>query len=366
MGTNGHSRSAMAVAIAVIAAGAISACGSGDDEEPAAKPSPSATPSPSETAPSAEPTVSPLAPNPFGGDESWIAYTTNRTTEGIWLIRPDGTKDHQIFFNLPDGKLPELPDWSPDGTRLVVTSRGDLTSPDPLFEYDLATATTRQLFECELPCLGDDEPVYSPDGTQVAFIRAMGPVKNDLPSDCSLWIGDLATKEVRQITSNTKPQCDREYNPRWSPDGTQLTYWRQPSVDGKSSITAVFVINADGTGERRLTDPAMEAGESVWSRDGKWITFATFPLARGVDGESHLYRMHPDGTGLERLADFSSADLRATQPQYTPDGKWITFTAVTASTRSLWAIPAAGGDPVEIAAGGIYTHGTWQPDAKQE
>ncbi len=82
------------------------------------------------------------------------------------------------------------------------------------------------------------------------------------------------------------------------------------------------------------------------------------------EGESHLYRIHPDGTGLEQLTDFTSADLRATQPQYTPDGKWIVFTAVTPATRSLWAIPAAGGDPVEIAAGGIYTHGTWQPDAK--
>lgn len=155
--------------------------------------------------------------------------------------------------------------------------------------------------------------------------------------------------------------CDREYFPRWSPDGTQLTCWRQPSADGKSSITAVFVINADGTGERRLTDPAMEAGESVWSRDGEWITFATHPLAQFESEESHLYRMHPDGTGLEKLTDFSSAELRATQPQYTPDGTWIVFTAVTPTTRSLWAMPSAGGDPVEIAAGGIYTHGTWQP-----
>ncbi len=281
-----------------------------------------------------------LDPNPFGGDESWIAYQSSRTGEGVWLIHPDGTEDHQISFGLPDGKLPQLPDWSPDGTRLVITSRGDFTSPDPVFEYDLATGTSRQLFECEFPCLGDDEPVYSPDGTQVAFIRALAPIKNDLPSDCSLWIGDVATTKVHRVTHNTKTACDREYNPRWSPDGTQLTYWRQPSMDGKSSITAVFVMSAEGTGERRLTDPAMEAGESVWSRDGEWITFATHPLAQFDSGESHLYRMHPDGTGLEKLTDFSSAELRATQPQYTPDGRWIVFTAVTPTTRSLWAMPS--------------------------
>ncbi|MEP7293876.1 MAG: hypothetical protein ABI835_18960, partial [Chloroflexota bacterium] len=70
---------------------------------------------------------------------------------------------------------------------------------------------------------------------------------------------------------------------------------------------------------------------------------------------------HPDGSGLEQLTHYETPDLRATQPRYTPDGAWITFTAVTPSSRSLWAIPAEGGDPVVIASGGIYTHGTWQP-----
>ena len=363
MGLKLKSRSITPTAVAAVVTlglASLSACGSNDSEKPAAKPSSSA-----ETDASSGTSNEVLAPNPFGGDESWVVYQTNRTTEGIWLIHPDGTEDHEILFNLPDGKLPELPDWSPDGNRIIVTSRGDLTSPDPLYEYDLRTETVRQVFECTAPCLGDDEPVYSPDGSQVAFIRASRPIRNDLPSDCSLWIGDLATGEVRQITHNTKTECDREYNPRWSPDGTQFTYWRQPSWDGKSSITAVFVMNADGTGERRLTDPAMEAGESIWSRDGKWIVFATHPLAQYDAGESHLYRIHPDGTGLEQLTHFSSETLRATQPQFTPDGQWITFTAVTDTSRSLWAIPSDGGDPVEIGEGGIYTHGSWQPHGSE-
>ncbi len=317
-----------------------------------------------ESSQSPSPSTSPAAPHPFSGDTSWLAYQTDRTgVEGVWLVHPDGTEDHQIVTDLPNALLP---DWSPDGTHLVVTSRGDGHTEEPLFEYDLASDTSRQLFDCTLPCAGDDEPVYSPDGSQVAFIRAMAPFTNDLPADCSLWIGDRATGEVRQVTSNTKPQCDREYNPRWSPDGTRLTYWRQPSMDGKATVTAVFVINADGTDERRLTDPAMEAGESDWSPDGEWIVFATHPLAAGVAGASHLYRIHPDGSGREQLTDFTSDELRATQPQFTPDGEWIVFTAVTSLSRSLWAIPAVGGDPIEITNGGIYTHGTWQPTPDTE
>ncbi len=232
-------------------------------------------------------------PSPFAGDPAWIAYQTDRTgQEGIWLIHPDGTEDHQIAADVLEQQL--LPDWSPDGTRLVFATRGGET--EPLYEYDLETETSRELFACEDPCVGYDEPAYSPDGTKAAFIRYLGPFINDVPSDCALAIGDVATGEVTQITSNTEPQCDREYFPRWSPDGSQLTYWRYPPKG-----TAVFVINADGTQDTRLTDPEMVAGDPDWSPDGNWIVFSDHPLHEFQCCEvSNLYRMHPDGTGMEQ------------------------------------------------------------------
>jgi Tol biopolymer transport system component len=76
---------------------------------------------------------------------------------------------------------------------------------------------------------------------------------------------------------------------------------------------------------------------------------------------SNLYRMHPDGSGMEQLTHYVTAELRAAHPRYTPDGQWILFTSVTPETRSLWVIPAESGEPIVIAPGGIYGHGTWQP-----
>lgn len=295
------------------------------------------------------------ATSPFAGETAWIAYQTERGGRtGVWLIHPDGTGDHQIASDVFEYQ--GLPDWSPDGTRLVFTTRGGET--EPLYEYDLATGTSRELFAGGYY----DEPAYSPDGTKVALIRYLGPLINDMPSDCALAIGDVATGEVTQITSNTEPQCDREYFPRWSPDGSQLTYWRYPPKG-----TAVFVINADGTNERRLTDLEMAAGDPDWSPDGNWIVFSTHPLhGFGCCEVSNLYRMHPDGSGMEQLTHYDTKDLRATQPRYTPDGQYIAFTAVRPSTRSLWAIPAEGGEPILLAPGGIYTHGTWQPQPPEE
>ncbi len=340
----------------------VPACAPQTSVEPTSKASLPATSSPS-SAQIPIATESP-APNPFAGEKAWVAYQTNRTGEGVWLIHPDGTQDHQIAKDFA-GNL-QLPDWSTDGKKIVMTSR-NTGGTEPLYEYDLPTETYRQLFACEDPCVGDDEPVYSPDGTKVAFIRALAPfvhsdaIGDDVPSDCGLWIGDIATGEVTQITSN--PECNREYNPRWSPDGSQLTYWRDPYENGMATGTAIYIINADGSDEHQLTNPGDFAGEADWSPDGEWIVFDTYPLAEfnHMPKISNLYRIHPDRLGMEQLTNYETTDLRATQPQYTPDGKWIIFTGVTPSSRSLWAIPAEGGEPIVIAQGGIYTHGTWQP-----
>ena len=102
------------------------------------------------------------SPHPFAGEKAWIAYQTNRDgSEGVWLIRPDGTEDHEILTDFPGDVV--LPDWSPDGQKLVMTSRNTGGS-EPLYEYDLATDTYKQLFTCDDPCVGTDEPAYSPDG----------------------------------------------------------------------------------------------------------------------------------------------------------------------------------------------------------
>jgi Tol biopolymer transport system component len=86
----------------------------------------------------------------------------------------------------------------------------------------------------------------------------------------------------------------------------------------------------------------MFAGDSDWSADGEWIVFSTYPLPafNFESRKSNLYRMHPDGSAVEQLTRYDTGQLRATQPRYTPDGKWILFTAVTPSSRSLRAIPS--------------------------
>jgi TolB protein len=282
--------------------------------EPTATQVPPATVVSSATAAAIESPTGP--PNPFAGSKAWIAYQTNKNGgEGIWLMHPDGTEDHLITKDF-QGHW-QLPDWSPDGKKIVVTPR-DTGGTEPLYEYDLETETYRQLFPCEDPCLGDDEPAYSPDGTKVAFIRALGPfvhsdvVNDDVPSDCGLWIGEVATDKVAQVTSNTNPPCDREVAPRWSPDSSKIAYFRE-RIDASGLTDAIFVMDANGGNEKKLTDWQLVAGYPNWSPDGEWIVFATHPLySFNFDHVvSNLYRMHPDGSGMEQLTFNETPDLRA-------------------------------------------------------
>jgi Tol biopolymer transport system component len=175
-------------------------------------------------------------------------------------------------------------------------------------------------------------------------------------------MGDLASREVWRVTDNEG--CDREYFPHWSPDGTQLTYMRiQWTPETGTTGTAVFVIDAEGTNERQLTEWETMAGDPDWSPDGEWIVYGTYPLGEFnfVPAVSNLYRMHPDGTGTEQLTFNEDTTQRATQPRYTPDGESVVFTAVVPAGREIWVMPAAGGEPTVVAEGGIHTHPTWQP-----
>jgi Tol biopolymer transport system component len=248
-----------------------------------------------------------------------------------------------------------------------MTSRATGGS-EPLYEYDLASETLRQLFACEDPCLGDDEPMYSPDGSQVAFIRALGPFAGDRPADCGLWVGDLATGAVDQLTSNEA--CDREYFPRWSPDGSELTYWRWREESGGTTGTAIFVIGADGEDERQLTDWEMFGGDPDWSSNGEWIVFGTHPFqafppaTTQTPTESNLYRIRPDGSGTEQLTAFEPATGRAGYPRFTPDGSQILFAVQTPDGRELSLMPADGGERITLAFSaeeGWFRGPTWQP-----
>jgi TolB protein len=84
-------------------------------------------------------------------------------------------------------------------------------------------------------------PVWSPDGTRIAFVSAPG--------------------HLRVVNADGTGQIDltpaeNAYEPAWSPDGTRIAY--------SGSVGHVFVANADGSGRTELT-PNMDSSRPTWT-----------------------------------------------------------------------------------------------------
>jgi Tol biopolymer transport system component len=283
-----------------------------------------------------------------------IVYQTSEPAS-LRVIGSDGSGDHEIGGDVPGEHL--QPDWSPDGTRIVFTSRG---SKDQLFEVDANGGAAKQLLECADPCFVNESPAYSPDGRKVAFVQMLGQGGTH-PDDCGLWILDRATGKSRRLTRHATCQ-DREAYPRWSPDGSKLVFFREHyGANDATERTAVFTVSAQGGKARQLTPWEMIAGHPDWSPDGKLIVFSTYPLGFFPEATvSHIYTMRPDGTNRRQLTDYSSAEGRASHPRWLPDGTGIVYVLGQKGHRELWRMAPDGTERLRIKATGDSWHPAWQ------
>ena len=110
----------------------------------------------------------------------------------------------------------------------------------------------------------------------------------------------------------------RGRQPLWSPDGRRLAFTRG---QGGGSV---YVVNADGSGERNLTRGPVR--DFAWSPDGRKIAFDSVR-----DGNSEIYVVNADGSGQRRLTRNAGARPRSA---WSPDGRKIAFAARRARSTS--------------------------------
>jgi len=169
----------------------------------------------------------------------WVAYQSSLRDgqfglDGIFLVRPDGSNDHEIATSLPGQHI--HPDWSTDGRSLVF--RADIGDFSQLFLTNPVTDPTghraQQLTNCADDCVQVDDPALSPDGASVAYVEDTGIVTVDtidVPASFDLRIARITRDgltDVRTIVhSKTLPQSHTVtelVEPRWSPDGRSLAF----------------------------------------------------------------------------------------------------------------------------------------------
>lgn len=136
-------------------------------------------------------------------DGSWIAFQSSLSTDiestAVFVIHPDGTGIRQ----LTSGSSSEgFPAWSPSAERIAYSAG------DRLWIMDADGSDQHRVTSCSSPCVSDFDPTWSPDGSQLAFVR-----QEDGGAARRLYTVDLATGEVRLLTSTESDVS----SPSWRP-----------------------------------------------------------------------------------------------------------------------------------------------------
>lgn len=285
------------------------------------------------------------------GDEPVISPKGNLVAfskgGAIWTVPVDGSREaSKLFFAKGSSNSPV---WSPDGSKLAfVSSRGDhsfiaiYTDSATPIRY-IAPSTMR-----------DGSPRWSSDGKQVAFVRTAGgggapkTVLELHPNPFSIWVGDVATGSARQIWKSPEtlrgsyPTTEGRANLHWAA-GNRIVFLAD--LDGWPHL---YSISASG-GEPLLLTPDPGMAEYIkLSPDRRTLVFAG-NMGKGKDDidRRHVFKVSVDRAGVTNLTPGEGNEWT---PVVTGDGKSVVFLGGGAKRPPLpGVVPLAGGKPKLLA-----------------
>ncbi len=321
--------------------------------------------------------VSRRLPTTFAGDTTLLIAA---------LIDADGqpigrepeawsSSDESVATVAPDGVVTGV---SPGRATITAASFGassgvELVVLDPTPRPNRELTYTRFSLSSELHRIGGDGTDdirltetgrelgyhhWSPRGDRLAI--SYYPVAGE--GTAALYTVNADGSDPRQLVP------DSVYQPRWSPDGSQLAF-EVGAFPGR-----IHVINADGTGLRELTTVEGNQRAPEWSPDGRRIGFRadTFHTDRVSTTCGDFWLVDADGSHAEKV----DLPINVCFNQWSPDGKLIALdTGSSPDFDGIWLLNGDGTNPRPLTANctneGVcsgprgYRGARWSPDAKR-
>lgn len=249
----------------------------------------------------------------------------------VFTANPDGTRQVQL---LPG--VAECPRWSPDGTRILVCTAnpGGLVRPVTV----RPGGSGFRLLDNPDPTLNLACWAWSPDGTRLGC-EGWDDANPARPAGV-FTVRSSDGRGLARVTAN--PYGAHDIPGDFSPGDSRIVFLR--NNDPGTETGALFVVNADGGGLRRITAPDFADDAGSWSPDGKWILFSS------KDGK--VFTVRPDGSGLRQVRlDAGPGGYFAYQPAWSPDGTQIVLRLSLARTgeQHLYTMRPSGSDLRQVA-----------------
>ncbi len=258
------------------------------------------------------------SPSPGGGGTASFELAFARGGD-IWTIGADGKRARLLL------RAASAPAWSPDGTRLAfVSSR---SGDEEIYVAKADGTDVTRLTKLRGP---DLSPAWSSDGRRLSWSRnaeiwtmtASGTAKHRLVAKAQVWhehhspawhrsalvysstrVSAFNTELFRApakrltFTRGSEGVLGDDSMPDFSPDGRRIVF-----TSNRDQQAEIYVMNANGSGQKRLTRRAGDDWAPDFSPDGKRIAFTQLP--------GTIWTMNADGTALKKLTSGVDADWR--------------------------------------------------------
>jgi len=279
------------------------------------------------------------------GSFSWFAWSRH------YGLTPVGSAQlHPVMVPLLD--LPgeeRMPALSPDGSRIAFIRQTSESGKTGIYAEIVGTQSLLQLTNSA----DDSEPTWSPDGRIIAFLRTSGD---------HFWVVTvpaLGGPEKRLYTGTIMPVVS-PVSLSFSPAGDTLAFSDWDNASQKSSIKLLSL--SDLKAETLTTPPdGYHDCAPQFSPDGSRVAFVRSTGPMFVDD---LYVVPSHGGMPERITSDKRRIFSA--PVWFDAGRELLFSSTRAGMKSLWRVPASGGDPVAVAGPGPGSdHPTYSPSTDE-